>query len=280
MQIKKIALSDSGFKGITVAYLREEQKNGRPFINEVIEKRKHPIHLSLETMFKDLRFHLLDITGMLRGDEDKMTKDYTIMESEVVAIEFDASGFTIIGEKKVFMDKYIKLKTCRVEEEDNYEHFDTVQKLIESIVEETKEYMAGTKKVDDIEVAVRFIQAGKHKTLTEDSLKGFSPQELKDFAVKLLESNFGAVVMMDEDMNVSAIDVTDINAEIEAKNNKVEVVEDVDHVEVEEVEVGEEEVVIPVPVKKTKAKAKEIELPVSDNVTPMISEEVIIKPAF
>lgn len=199
MNIKKIQLVNGGFKGAIVTYLREEEKNGRPFINEVTEKRKHPIHLGLETMFKDLRFYLLDITGMLRGDEDKNTKDYEILETEVVSLEFDAVRFCIGGEKKVFVDKEVKLKTPKVDDGDHYEHYDTVMKLVASIVEETKEYLAGTKKVDDVEVAVRYVQSGKAKGIDAEQLKGYTPEQLKEFAVKLLESNFGAVVMMNED---------------------------------------------------------------------------------
>lgn len=254
MNIKKITLVASGFKGATVTYLREEQKNGRPFINEIVEKRKHPIHLSLETMFKDLRFHLLEITGMLRGDEEKNEKDYIILESEVTGIEFDSASFTLIGEKRVFADKTIKLKTCKVEEEDGYEHFETVLKLIESIVEETKEYLAGTKKVDDVEVAMRFVQAGKHKTITEETLKGWSPEQLKQFATDLLENSFGSVVLHNDDMDV---DQEKLNADVEAQLDK-------QAEEVTEIKIEGEEIVIPVPVKEKKVKKeKAIEIPIT-----------------
>lgn len=242
MNIKKVTLQNSGFKGAVVTYLREEQKNGRPFINEVIEKRKHPIHLGLEKMFKDLRPFLLEITTLLRGDEDKQTKQFTIQECEVTGIEFDALSFTLIGEKKIFADKAIKLKTCKVEAEDNYEHFETVQKLIESIVDETKEYLAGTKKVDDVEVAIRFIQSGKHKELTEESLKGYSPEQLKEFATKLLENNFGSVVMHNDDFEPDA----QVLSEAVEKELAMS----------EEIIITEDETVIPLPKEKPKKEKK------------------------
>jgi hypothetical protein len=233
MNIKKIVLKTSGFKGAHVTYLREEQKNGKPYINEVTEKRKHPIHLSLETMFKDLRYHLLDITNVLKGDEEKMEKDFIILESEVTGIEFSGEHFVLMGEKRVFADKVIKLKTCKVTPDDEYEHYDSVMALINSIVEETKEYLAGTKKVDDVEVAVRWVEAGKHKSLDMETLKGYSPEQLKKFASELLESGFGAVVMFSEDYEAS-----------EGKLN--EIVEK----ELGEIELDAEEVVIPLPIKK------------------------------
>lgn len=199
MKIKKIVLKNSGFKGLDVTYLREEEKNGRPFINEVTEKRKHPIHLGLETMFRDLRFYLLDITGMLKGDEDKADKDFLILETEVVSLEFDLERFVLGGEKVVFRDKKIKLKTPKVDSDDGYEHYETVMKMIASIVDETKEYMAGTKKVDDVEVAIRYVQAGKSKDITMDQLEKMNPEQLKDWATRYLENAFGSVVMHNDD---------------------------------------------------------------------------------
>lgn len=239
MNIKKITLSQGGFRGLTVTYLREEEKNGRPFINEVTEKRKHPIHLSLETMFKDLRFYLLDITGMLRGDEDKTIKDFTIQETDVTAIEFNNEMFCISGEKSVFADKKFKVKTPKVDDNDQYEHYETVLKMIESIKEEVKEYLAGTKKVDDVEVAVRWVEAGKSKDMTPEQLKGMSPEQLKEFAVKLLESNFGAVVMMNDDFEPTE----------EATN---EAVQDI----VNEITISDEETTIIIPEQKEEKKEK------------------------
>lgn len=248
MNIKKIVLKNGGFKGAEVTFLREENKDGRPFINEVIEKRKHPIHLGLETMFKDLRFYLLDITGVLKGDEDKSTKDYIILETEVLSLEFDAVRFCIGGEKNVFADKVVKLKTPKVDDGDMYDHYDTVMKMIGAICEETKEYMAGTKKVDDVEVAVRYVQAGKSKDVTPEQLKAMSADQLKEFAVKLLESNFGAVVMMNEDFEPSESD-TAVAVE--------EALEVVEAEEVEEIVIDSEEIVIPAVEEKPKKKKKE-----------------------
>ena len=243
MKIKKVQLLGSGFKGAVVTYLREEEKNGRAVVNEIIEKRKHPIHLSMETMFKDLRYHLLDITGVLRGDEEKMEKDFTIEGCEVVGVEFSDEMFVISGERDVFADKKIKLKTCKVDSLDNYEHYESVMALINSIVEESKEYLAGTKKVDDVEVATRFVQAGKSKDMTVDGLRAMSAEQLKEFATKLLENSFGSVVMHGGDME---IDEDELKESVEKQLGEID---------------GGEEIVIPA-------------IDLSGNA------EVVIKPAF
>lgn len=263
MNIKKISLQNAGFSGATVVYLREEEKNGHPFINEVTEKRKHPVHFSLEKMFKDLRYHLLIITQLLDEDMSKEVKDQLLLETEVTGIEFDAASFVITGEKRRFGDKYIKLKTCKVDDNDLYEHFDTVQSLIQSIVEETKEYLAGTKKVDDVEVLRRWVAAGKSKELTEESLANYTSDQLKEFAVKLIESKFGGIVFIDEAAEISAADVEEVNAEIQAA---------------QEVVITGDETVIPLPPKEEKKKSKkkkeevveaeaiELKIPVTNNV--------------
>lgn len=269
MNIKKISLQNSGFKGAVVTYLREEQKNGRPFINEVIEKRKHPIHLGLEKMFKDLRPFLLELTGNLQGTEDRQSKEYIIQDAEIISVEFDALSFVLKGERKCFADKSHPLKTCKVQEEDNYEHFETVQKLIVSIVEETKEYLAGTKKVDDVEVAWRFVQAGKHKEMTEEVLKGYSPEQVKEFATKLLENSFGSVVMHNDDF----VPDGEILTEAIEKEIAETVIEDVS----EEVVITDDETFIPIPVAKEK-KPKKVKEAVVVEIQPQAQPE--IKPAF
>lgn len=288
MHIRVIKLKSSGFKGMECHYFEQEEKNGRPNTVPIKKYPPYPIHLSLETMFKDLRFYLLDITGYLRGDEDKMTKDFMIQETEVVAIEFDSESFIIKGDRQVYLSKSIPVKTCKVDSIDNYEHFETVQKLIESIVEETKEYLAGTKKVDDVEVAIRWVQSGKAKGLTEEILKGYTPEQLRDFATKLLENQFGAVVMLDGDMDISNIDVSEANKEIEAAQAEEFVVEDAPIIEdkVEEVEISnEEEVFIPIP-KSKKDKVAIAKKIIGDtavnlsNSNRIPATETVIKPAF
>jgi len=216
MEIKRVNLIGSGFKGLEVVYLREEEKSGRKVVNEIKEKRRHPVHLGLETMFRDLRYYLLDIGGYLNGGEDKMEKDYKIMETEVIGIEIGVDGFVLIGEKVVFPGKVMKIKTPRVEEGDGYDGYDVVMGVLRSIVDEVKLYLSGGVVVDDVEVAVRYVQMGKSRDVTPEKLGGMSPEELKEFAVRLLENNFGAVVMMDDEreVGVSVEDVVGLAEEV------------------------------------------------------------------
>ena len=55
MNIRKIVLSEDGFKGAEIHYYNEKEKNGRQMLVLTKEYPNNPIHFGLEKMFKDLR---------------------------------------------------------------------------------------------------------------------------------------------------------------------------------------------------------------------------------
>lgn len=210
MKIKAIKLVDSGFKGMEVVYLKNELKDGRTVINEIKEKRRHPIHFGLEVPFKDLRFHLLRICDVLNDRMGKEEIDSAIYNCEVLAIEFSDDYFVIKGKKEVFLGKSISLKSPKVEDGDCYEYFGAVNGIIEKIVEETQLYMSGIVKVDNTEVVLRYIGAGKEKGFDMDSFNALSDEEQKEFTVNLIQNKFGGIVLMGDDVEIAeSADVND-----------------------------------------------------------------------
>jgi len=201
MNIRKIVLSEDGFKGAEIHYYNEKEKNGRQMLVLTKEYPKNPIHFGLEKMFKDLRLPLLEICGFVTDDMDKNVVAQMLMETKVFGLEIDSEYVILSGEKEVFDGKYVKLKTCKLQESDNYEGFDIVRELASSIQTETDEYLAGTKKVDDLEVAIRYLEAGKGKGVTLEDLNNMPPEQQKEWATKLLENNFGSVVMHSTEFN-------------------------------------------------------------------------------
>jgi len=127
MNIKRIELQSNGFKGANVHFLTHTMKNSRPFINETIEKRKNPIHGDMEKLFKDLRVHLLDVCNINNNRLSEAEQKTIILETEISSIEFDNDSFLLSGEMEVFSDKKIKLKTCKVQESDDYEGYGEVR---------------------------------------------------------------------------------------------------------------------------------------------------------
>lgn len=200
MIIRKVSLNGSGFKGIECHYLQEVEKEGKTKL--VLHKAypKDPAHLGLVKLFKDLRPHLLNIVG-ITSDDESVTAMY-INETHVDTVESHGDIIIIHGEREVFENKKIKLSTCKVEAADMYLHFDDVKEIIEKIHEETEAYMTGAVKVDAVEVALRYAEAGKAKGVTMEELQALSPDKLKDWAVKLLENNFGMVTLGGEDIEV------------------------------------------------------------------------------
>jgi hypothetical protein len=209
MKIKKIKILGNGFGGCETTYLKPEEKKGRLFNNEIREKRKNPIHLGLENKIRELRPFLLNLCKVLRGDEDKVTTDYIISETEMISLQIvidtttennEGTGFILEGSSVCLGTKEVRFKTPKIESGDNYSDFDAVQMIIKEIVTETEMYMKGEAQATDSEVLVRWVEKGKDKSgeIDIDRIKGMSPEEQKDLLTKILEKNGSCVIHADE----------------------------------------------------------------------------------
>lgn len=209
MKLKSVKLIASGFGGMKVKYLRQEEKNGRMVTNEIEEKRKWPIHLGLENKFKELRPFLLELCKVLRGDEDKLTKDFLIQEIDLTALQIvidttaeEGTGFILEGTTPVLNSKELKFKTPKIESGDGYDNFDAVQLIIKEIVKETEIYMRNGAVVTDQEVLIRYIEKSKDDSVNIESIKNMSPEEQKELLSKILEDKFGCVILSNEEMEI------------------------------------------------------------------------------
>lgn len=208
MDIKSIKLVNSGFKGFDAVILKEEEREGHKKINKKTERPRHPIHLGLEIPFKDLRYHLLQICQVINEDMRKDEVDALISECEVESVVIEPEHFVIKGIKHCFSEKMFPLTTPKVDSSDDYEHYDTVMKIIERIVEEAEHYLSGDVKVSDEEAAMRWIGAGKEKGVDMDAFNLMSPEEQKEFCSGILEKMYGATVLMPEDVEQGSADFT------------------------------------------------------------------------
>lgn len=228
MQIKSIKLQNGGFKGIVVEYTESNPREGRDVIKTSKDTIRHPIHLGLEKPFKDLRFHLLEICNIVRGDMDKKDIDYTILESEITGIKIDGDGFSILGTKEAFAGKRFKIETPLVTDEDGYEHYESVIALVATIVEETKVYMKGDAKVTDNELVERWVRAGKEKGFDYDSFAALPPEERGELCTRVLEVQFGKSVLGGDDFTIEHVSTQEVieqfKQEINANDNVIEIV--------------------------------------------------------
>jgi len=226
MQITKVELVGSGFKGMNVTYIKEDPKGGINKMKEVTERPRHPIQLNLEIPFKDLRYYLLNICDILGEDLDKFAKDSLMNDCEVTAVELIGGCIVIKGTKSVFGEKAFKLTTPKVEEEDGYFHYDTLKSIVEKLVEETKLYLAGSVVVDNTEVVARWIGAGKSKEFDIESFNALSAEDREKFCTQVLENDFGKAVLGMSDFSVNEEEEEDVAIEgeeivIEAKGEEI-----------------------------------------------------------
>lgn len=221
MNIKKVALSNSGFKGVSVEYTEPNLRDGKEGKKLTKDKLDHPIHLGLERPFKDLRFHLLEICNIIHDGMAKKDVDYAIAQCEVTGIKIDGSEFAIIGSKDVFEEKSFKLETPMVSEADGYEHYASVAILIGKIIEETKLYFRGEVKVTNEELVERWVAAGKDKDYDTDAYNNMTTEEKQEYLVGILENKFGLVVLGASDYSVEVAEAMEESHEIDQNEDTV-----------------------------------------------------------
>jgi len=193
-------------KGLEVTYMHPQEKDNLIWNNEHIEKRKHPIHNDLENSINDLRNFMLELCGYYNETISVMHKDYLIEETKITELVINGSdSFKISGEMRTLGDKFIKISTPDVEVSDGYSHFDTVVKVITKIVEETHEYMAGKKKLDEAEFLKKFAKLKNDDVLIKE-FKDMSNKEKRDKCTEILEK-MGAVVLINDELEIDDVDV-------------------------------------------------------------------------
>jgi len=229
MNIKKIELQGGGYKGANVFFLTQTFKQNRPFLNETIEKRKNPIHGDMEKLFKDLRVHLLDVCNINNNRLSEAEQKTIILETEISSIEFDNDSFLLSGEMEVFSDKKIKLKTCKVQESDDYEGYGEVRKIIDELKTEAVAYLDGLKVVSDREMMLRWLEARKDNNMTKEQFEAMDEQGQKEYMNKTLSAKFGAEIDTDEEeeqdddsavafeVNDNPIEIPEVKAKKEKK---------------------------------------------------------------
>jgi hypothetical protein len=222
MNIKKVQLTNSGFKGMSVEYTEPNLRDGKEGKKLTKDKLDHPIHLGLERPFKDLRFHLLEICEIIHDGMEKKDIDYAIAQCEVTGIKIDGSEFSIIGSKDVFEEKSFKLETPMVSEVDGYEHYASVAILVGKIIEETKLYFRGEVKVSDDELVERWVAADKEKGFNLEAFNNMSAEKKREFCQSVLEKSFGCVVLGAEDMAIEHVSTEEVTAEFKQEIDETE----------------------------------------------------------
>ena len=182
--IKKIAVNVGGLKGLTLSGTVESVKENKIAINEYCDKIKHPIHVALEAGIGDLRFAVLEICGLLQETTNKNVRASLLNDCKILAIEFQLGytpWFKIKASSRVFDEKFHIICTPKVDEEDGYEHFNTVINIIKVILEEVNHYVNKTKVISDEELMESFVKHGKGKSLDREAMESMSAEEKSEW---------------------------------------------------------------------------------------------------
>jgi hypothetical protein len=208
-QITKIKLNGEGLKGLDVSYMHPQEKGGMIWNNEHVEKRKHPIHEDLENEINVLRNFMLELCGYYNENISVMEKDQLILDTKITEVVIGgAESFKISGELRTLGDKFIKVATPEVESADGYAYFGAVMAVIARITEETHEYMAGKKKLDEEAFMMKFAKM-KNDDVTIKEFAKMSNTEKRDKCREILEK-LGGVCLINEEL-----DIEDINVQLE-----------------------------------------------------------------
>lgn len=199
-QIKKVSLISEGLKGLSIKYTQESVKGNRVNVDVITKVIKHPIHLTLEDKIKDLRFHALNIAGLITDTTKKDEKASLIASSNMLSFEVGKNFFVLELESRVFSDKFIKFSTPKVDADDLYEFYDAVNETIGEILIEVHAYMKGLKKISDDEIAYMYVRQGKDKNVNAEMFDAMSPEDRKAYAIKVIEEELGGFVVLNEDI--------------------------------------------------------------------------------
>ncbi len=203
MQIKKIKINGEGLKGISVTYVKPEEKGGRTFSTDVVEEKRYPIHLGLETKFKELREYHNDICGLLAGKLGENEVKYIVNNTDIIGLSLGNDWFLLSAKVNTFADKKIAISTPKIDLSDEYHAYDKVQKLIEEILTEVADYMSGAKKATDEDFGRRVIERelkrGK-ETISMDEFDAMSEEQKKVFCTGYLEKVCGSLVSHTDDL--------------------------------------------------------------------------------
>lgn len=252
-KIRKVTLQASGLRGLVIEGTYESIKENKVVINGYKDTVRHPINLDLEAKIKELRWFLLDICGLITSNTSKHEKISLVEGCEVIGFEInDEDGYFVIkGVGRVFDTKYIKLATPKVDSSDNYEYFDTVNNVFKEILSEVEQYAKGLKKISDEELALNYIRHGKGGDVDENAFANMTNEEKAEYCTKVLEK-LGCLVIRNEDMDISDIDVSEEVSSLTAKSGEAElefdVNDDITNLEIDNIQ----PINIPEPVKLSK----------------------------
>jgi len=141
--IQKIKLSAHGIKGMQVWMVKQEQKDGQLWLNEYPGVQyRYPVQGKFYETIQMLGLHVGRICDIKPVDEDNYCN------ITVTQVKKTENGFLLTAVVESTLVKTYTVNTPLVTEEDGYDYFDKVMKLVERIFAGVENYIKGEIKVD------------------------------------------------------------------------------------------------------------------------------------
>lgn len=212
-----VKLIHTGLKGIEITYETIEIQNGVSYTSEDIKKSKRPVHTSLKDLVKELKPYFIELLGYSAyADYEDLNK------FEVTGVKAGTDRFIITGMHQCWQDKTMGMATPQIKEADEYERYDEVMKVIDSIYKETDLYIQGVKNIKREEVIVDFMKDVRKKSEFDFSdFENMTPEEQEEL-MKEIEKDTGISVHEENgEMVITASEESDKEVYVEINNGEM-----------------------------------------------------------
>jgi len=217
--IKKVEMIENGRDGLKVTYATMEIRNSVASIIEINKKQKRPVQKELRVAFKALREHLLGTTGYPLTDKIKPILEENIIVTYVQRSEDEK--FQIGGKNTVLGNYTIALNSPLVKAAD-YQDYDTLSELINTIFSETKMFMNGQKGADSRTVVIDYMMVKKENLNAEHDFEAMSKEEqdalmkeaMESYGLEVVEENGQKVLSSSEKVPVTEVPTQQVVSEV------------------------------------------------------------------
>lgn len=195
MKITKVKLGEQGLKGMSVTFVRNDEKDGLTWNNEYTVQYKYPVQGVLLKAFEALAVHLGNICGLEVAQKgiDKLSNGYDNIS--VVGVSVKSGGIVLTGKVEASTGKTYAVNTPFTIIEDAYEGFGKMEEQVERLLDLVEEYVEGGYKINK-EQYVLDLHAGDENFDTDVYAK-LSTAEKESMFIKELEDK-GYIVLQQE----------------------------------------------------------------------------------
>ncbi len=210
MKISKLKFTNRGLKGLEVSYAISKNLDGAVFTDEVTQKRKVPLPLSLREEISKLEDHVLSICAF----DKKKVQSVTILG---ISADIPNLQFVITSSVQVMDNVFMTVNTPLVNGSTGYsKHGDAID-IIDAVYGQVKIYLEKKTTIDKTQLLIDY--HAEDEDFAKD-VKKMSEEEIVAQAREILEKN-GAIIIEENDIAPSEEPKGKASTSITVKKGKV-----------------------------------------------------------